>query len=98
MLMEMVRGGLGSDEAKMPIRDESLNNPTPIIFGFEEESPTNGIVVSVLVLRSVVKKSNWSIVTIFPWCGKEMVRSTMDGTSFMEEVQFVPSKSLYSSG
>ena len=73
MLMGIVRGGLGGDEGKMAIRDESLNNPAPIISGFEEESPTNGIVVSVLVLRSDVQKSNWSIVTIFPWCGKEMV-------------------------
>ena len=81
--MGIVRGGSGGDEGKMPIRDESLNNPTPIIFGFEEESPNNGIVVSILVLRSVVQKSNWSIVTIFPWCGKEMVRNTKDGTVFM---------------
>ena len=54
MLMGIVRGGSGSDEGKTPIRDESLNNPTPIISGLEEESPTNGIVVSVVVLRSVL--------------------------------------------
>ena len=66
MFMGIVSGGLGGDEGKPTIRDDSLNNPTPIISGFEEESPTKGIVVSVLVLRSVVQKSNWSIVTIFP--------------------------------
>ena len=58
MLMGIVFGGSGDGEGKTPIRDESLNNPTPIISGFEEEWPINGIVVSVLVLRSVVKKSN----------------------------------------
>ena len=73
MLMGIVRDGSGGDEGKMPIRDESLNNPAPIISGLEEESPTNGIIVSVVVFRSVVQKSNWSTVTIFPWCGKEMV-------------------------
>ena len=66
MLMGIVRGGSRGNEGKTPIRDESLNNPTPIISGLEEESPTNGIVVFVVVLRSVVHKSNWSIVTIFP--------------------------------
>ena len=70
MLMGIVRGGSGVGEGKMPIRDESLNKPAPIIYGFVKESPTNGIVVIVLVLRSYVQKSNWSIVTIFPWCGK----------------------------
>ena len=54
MLMGTVRGGSGGDEGKTPIRDESLNNPAPIISSFEEESPTNGIVVSVVVLRLVV--------------------------------------------
>ena len=73
MLMGIVRGGLGGDEGKTPIRDESLNNLAPIISNLEEESPTHGIVVSVVVLRSVVQKSNWSTMTIFPWCGKEMV-------------------------
>ena len=58
MLIGIVRGGSGGGEGKMPIRDESLNNPTPIISNLEEESPTNGIVVSVVVLRSVVHKSN----------------------------------------
>ena len=71
--MLMGRGGSGGGEEKMPIRDESLNNWAPIISNFEEESPTNGMVVSVLVLRSVVQKSKWSTMTIFPWCGKEMV-------------------------
>ena len=52
--MGIVRGGLWGDEGKMPIRDESLNNPTPIISSLEEELPTNGIVVSMVVLRSVV--------------------------------------------
>ena len=70
MLIGIVRGGSVGDEGKMPIRDESLNNPTLVIYGLEEEFPTNGIVVSVVVLRSVVQKSNWSIVTIFHWCGK----------------------------
>ena len=73
MFVGIVRGGSGGDEGKTPIRDESLNNPTPVISGFEEESPTNGIVVSVLVLRLVVQKSNWSMVTLFLRCGKEMV-------------------------
>ena len=54
MLMGIVKGGPGGDEWKRTIRDESLNNPAPIISGFEEVSPTNGIVVSILVLRSVV--------------------------------------------
>ena len=54
MLMGIVRGGSGGDKGKTPIRDESLNNLAPIISGVEEESPTNGIVVSMVVLRSVV--------------------------------------------
>lgn len=70
MLIGIIGGGLGGDEGKTPIRDESLNNPAPIISGFEEESSINGMVDSMLVLRSYVQKSNWSIVTIFPWCGK----------------------------
>ena len=73
MLIGTVRGGLVGDEGKIPIRDESLNNPAPIISGFEEESLINGMVDFVLVLRSDMQKSKWSIVTIFPWCGKEMV-------------------------
>ena len=51
MLMGTVTGGSGCDEGKTPIKDESLNNPTPIISGFEEESPINGMVDFVLVLR-----------------------------------------------
>ena len=58
MLMGIVRGGLRGGlrggEGKMPIRDESLKNPNPIISGFEEESPTNGMVILVLVVRSVM--------------------------------------------
>ena len=58
MLMGTIRGGLVGDEGKMPIRDEYLNNPAPIILGFEEDSPINGMVDFVLVLRSDVQKSN----------------------------------------
>ena len=83
MLIGIIRGGLGGFEGKNPIRYESLNNPSLIISGFEEESPINRMVDFVLVLRSDVHKSNWSTVTIFPWCGKEMVQNTMDGTCFM---------------
>ena len=83
MLMGTVRGGSRGDEGKTPIRDESLNNPAPIILGFEEESLINGMVYFVLVLRSDVQKSNWSTMTIFPWCGKDMVQNAEDGTSFM---------------
>lgn len=54
MLMGTIRGRSGGDEGKMPIRDDSLSNPSPIISGFEEESPINGMVDSVLVLRSDV--------------------------------------------
>ena len=54
MLMGIVRGGLGGDKGKAPIRDESLNKPTPIISSLQEELQTNGIFVSLLVLRSVV--------------------------------------------
>ena len=81
--MGIVRGGSGGDEGETPIRDESFNNPTPIIYGLEEESPTNGIVASMVVLRSMVQKSNWLMVTIFTWCGKEMVQNTANGTTFM---------------
>ena len=73
MLIGIVRGWSRGDEGKTPIRDESLNSPTPIISGFEEESSINVMVDSILVLRSDVQKSNWSNATIFPWCGKEMV-------------------------
>ena len=58
MLMGTIRGELGGGEGKIPIRDEYLNNKTQIISVFQEESPTNGMVVSVLVLRSDVQKSN----------------------------------------
>lgn len=67
----------------MPIRDESLNNLDPIILSFLEESPINGMVDFVLDLKSHVQKSNWSTVMIFPWCGKDIVRNTMNGTTFM---------------
>ena len=79
-----VCGGSGGGEWKIPIRDVSLNNPAPVISGFEDESPINGMVYSVLVLRLDVQKSNWSTVTIFPWCGKEMVPNIEDSTAFME--------------
>ena len=36
MLIGTIRGGSKGDEGKMPIRDESLNKPTPIILGFVE--------------------------------------------------------------
>ena len=48
----------GGGEGKTPIRDESLNKPTPIISGFVEESPINGMIDSVLDLKSDVQKSN----------------------------------------
>ena len=83
MLIGIIRGGSGGDEGKMPIRDESLINLALVIYGLEEEFTTNGIVVSMVVLRSVVQKSNWSMVTIFPCCGKEMVRNIVDGIAFM---------------
>ena len=35
---------------------------------------------------------------IIPWCGKDIVRNTADGTAFMTQVQFLPSRRLYSSG
>ena len=98
ILMGIVRGGLGGDKGKTPIRDESLNNPAPIISDLEEESQNHGIVVSMVVLRLEVQKSNWSTVTIFPWWGKEMVRNTTDSTTFMAYVQFLPSRRLYSRG
>ena len=50
ILMGIVRGG----EWKMPIRDESLNKPAPIISDFVEESLISGIVDFVLDLRSDV--------------------------------------------
>ena len=37
MLMGTIGNGSGSDEGKTSIRDEYLNNPTPIISGFEEK-------------------------------------------------------------
>lgn len=83
MLMGTIRGGSGGGEGKTPIRDESLNKPTPIILGFEEESLINGMVDYVLVLRPDVQKSNWLTVTIFPWCGKEIVCNAVDGSSFI---------------
>ena len=58
MLMGIVRGRSIDDEGKTPSRDESLNNLAPIISGLEEELATNGIVVSMVVLRSMVQKSN----------------------------------------
>lgn len=73
MLIGIVRGWLGGDEGKMPIRDESLYNPITIISSFEEESSINGMVDFVLAPRLDVYKSNWSSVTIFPCYGKEMV-------------------------
>jgi len=52
MLIGTIRGGLGGDEGKTPIRDESLNKPTPIISGFVEESSINGMIDSILDLKS----------------------------------------------
>ena len=83
MLIGTARGGSGGVEGKTPIRDESSNNPTPIISGFEEELLINGMVDYVLVLKLDVQKSNWSTVMIFPWCGKEMVQKIAHGTTFM---------------
>ena len=56
--MGTIRCGSGGDEGKTHIRDESLNDPASIVSGFEEESPINGMVDYVLVLRSDVQKSN----------------------------------------
>jgi hypothetical protein len=58
MLMGTIRGGSGGNEGKTPIRDESLNNHDPTILGFEKELLINGMVDSVLVLRSNVQRSN----------------------------------------
>lgn len=58
MLIGTVRGGSGSDEGKTPIRDVSLNNPTPIISGFVEESLISGMVDFVLDLKLDVQKSD----------------------------------------
>lgn len=52
----------------------------------------------VLDLKSDVQKSNRSMIIIFPLCGKYIVQNTTDGTTFMEYVQFLPSRRLYSSG
>lgn len=48
-----------------------------------DEFPINGMVDYVLDLKSDVKKSNWSTVMIFPWCGKDIVWNTVDGIAFM---------------
>ena len=86
--------GQGGDEGKMPIRDESLNKPAPIFSYFLEESPIKGTIDSVLDLKLDVHESKWSTIIIFPWCGKYIVRNTIDGTTFMEYVQFLPSRRL----
>lgn len=51
LLKGTVRGGSRGGEGKMPIRDESLNKPTPIILGFVEESLINGTIDSVSDLK-----------------------------------------------
>ena len=96
ILIGIIRGGSGDDEGKMPIRDESLNKPAPIVSDFVEESPIKGTIDFVLDLKLDVQKSNGSIVMIFPWCAKDIVGNTLDGTTFMEYVQFLPSRRLYS--
>ena len=51
ILIGTIRGGSGDDEGKIPIRDESLNKPTPIVSNFVEESPIKGIIYSILYIK-----------------------------------------------
>ena len=85
-----VRGGSGGGKGKIPIKDESLNKPTLTVSYLMEESPIRGTFESVLGHMSNVQKSNWSTMMIFPSWGKHIVRNTVDGTSFIAYVQFLP--------
>lgn len=51
ILIGTIRGGLGGDEGKMSIRDESLNKPSLMVSYFIEEMPIKGKFNSVLDLK-----------------------------------------------